>query len=170
MSTARESSAPARALGYCPILLAPPCTPGVLSQPLCFAAPQRPPFRSYSQPAHPALLFHPSALPASAHPPQTHGTPSWPVLWLTLKSHLSMMSMILYCWLTSLSSIRFFRAFIWSLRFTSNSFLSALPSRAPPACSYHAPTLSLHQPSRTIPVPSVLHRVPEGWVGVPKPG
>lgn len=43
---------------------------------------------------------------------------------LTLKSPLSMMSMILYCWLMSFSSTRFFRAFSWSFRLVSNRRLS----------------------------------------------
>lgn len=42
----------------------------------------------------------------------------------TLKSPLSMMSIILYCWLMSLSSTRFLSAFSWSFLFVSNSRLS----------------------------------------------
>lgn len=42
----------------------------------------------------------------------------------TLKSPLSMMSMILYCWLMSFSSTRFFSAFSWSFLLVSNSRLS----------------------------------------------
>lgn len=42
----------------------------------------------------------------------------------TLKSPLSMMSMILYCWLMSFSSTRFLSAFSWSFLLVSNSRLS----------------------------------------------
>lgn len=42
----------------------------------------------------------------------------------TLKSPLSMMSMILYCWLTSFNSTRFLSAFSWSFLLVSNSRLS----------------------------------------------
>lgn len=42
----------------------------------------------------------------------------------TLKSPLSMMSIILYCWLMSFSSTRFLSAFSWSFLLVSNSRLS----------------------------------------------
>lgn len=69
---------------------------------------------------------------------------------LTLKSPLSMMSMILYCWLMSFSSTRFFRAFSWSFRLVSNRRLSGARRSGGHTLSLHMGIDHTHSHTHTL--------------------